>query len=357
MSVEMITKGLDRIEEGLERLDRKQKEHADEILMLKQRGSALPMDSGVIQTGVQKFETINGKSVRYFGRDEMLAKAYGTASEDFSLADHVRSVILGTKAASSTAVVPTGVSGSIIDRVRARTAVVEAGAGTIVIDGPMNAARLTGDPTVIEHTEAAADATESDITFSSIGLNPKTLIAQVPLTMELVADSPNLDDLLNVALAGAFGAKLDALAIALILADAGIPTSSASHATGTWAGTMLAITQALAANQELPTALIGNTADFAARASQLASTAGTWLGAPPVLAAMKDLYTTNIAAGFAIFGRFDQALAIALRQALTVEVIRYGKPGTASHLLVATMRAAPVVLQPGKLFIQDSIVP
>jgi len=356
MSVEMITKGLDRIEEGLHRLDLKQKEHADEILQLKQRGSALPMDSGVIQTGVQKFEAINGKSVRYFGRDELLAKSYGTASEDFSLADHVRNVVLGTKAASSTAVVPTGVSGSIIDRVRARTAVIEAGAGTIVIDGPMNAARLTGDPTVVEHSEGVADATESDITFSAVGLNPKTLIAQIPLTMELVADSPNLDDLLNVALAGAFGAKLDALAIALILADAGIPTSSVSQATSTWAGVMAAITQALGVNQELPTALIGNTADFAARASQLASTAGTWLGAPPVLAAMKDLYTTNIAAGSAIFGQFDQALAIALRQALTVEVIRYGKPGTASHLLVATMRAAPVVLQPGKLFIQDASV-
>ena len=356
MSVEMITKGLDRIEEGLHRLDLKQKEHADEILQLKQRGSALPMDSGVIQTGVKRFETINGKSVKYFGRDELLSKSYGTASEDFSLADHVRSVILGTKAASSTAVVPVGVSGSIIDRVRARTAVVEAGAGTIVIDGPMNAARLTGDPTVHEHTEAADDVTESDITFSPVGLNPKTLIATVPLTMELVADSPNLDDLLNVALAGAFGGKLDALAIAAILADAGIPTSSVSHATSTWAGVVAAITEALAANQELPTALIGNTADFAARASQLASTAGTWLGAPPVLAAMKDLYTTNIAAGSAIFGRFDEALAIALRQALTVEVIRYGKPGTASHLLVATMRAAPVVLQPGKLFIQDASV-
>lgn len=239
----------------------------------------------------------------------------------------------------------------------AKTVVVEAGAGTIVVnDGPMNAARLTGDPTVIEHTEAAADVTESDITFEALALNPKTLICSVPLTMELVADSPNLDDVLNTALAGAFGAKLDALAIAKILADAAVPTSAVSHAASTWAGVLAAITAALALNQSLPDALIANTADFAARAGQQASTAGTWLGAPPVLAGMRNLYTTNIAADTAIFGDFAAGLAIALRQALTIEIVRFGKPGSGSHLLVAHMRAAPVVLQPGRLFIQDASV-
>jgi hypothetical protein len=312
-------------------------------------------DAGITRAS-KKYETINGLAVKYYGRDEMVAKSYQPTDEDFQLGAFVRNNVLGTKAASSTAVVPVGVSSQIIDKVRARTAVVAAGAGSIIIGGPTNLARLLTDPTVYEHTEGASDVTESDITFEALNLNPKTLIATIPLTMEVVADSPNLDDLLNTALAGAFGAKIDALAIAKVLADASIPKSSASQSCATWAGVMAAITQALGLNQALPAAMIGNTADFMARSSQLASTAGNWLGAPPVLAEMLDLYTTGITAGWAIHGNFAEALAIALRSELTVEVVRFAKSGSGSHLLVAHMRAAPVVLQPGKLFIQKTTV-
>lgn len=304
----------------------------------------------------KRFETINGQEVKYFASGEMVAKSYQPKDDDFQLGAFVRNNMLGTKAASSTAVVPTGVSGLIIDKVRARTAVVAAGAGSIIIGGPTNLARLLTDPTVHVHTEGAADVTESDITFEALNLNPKTLIATLPLTMEIVADSPNLDDLLQTALAGAFGAKLDALAIALMLADTSIPDSTAGQSCATWAGVMAAITEAMGLNQALPAAMIANTADFMARSSQLASTAGNWLGAPPVLATMLDLYTTGITAGTAIHGNFAEALAIALRSELTVEVVRFGKPGSGSHLLVAHMRAAPVVLQPGKLFIQKTTV-
>lgn len=352
-SAEIITAGLDRIESGLEALSLKQKEHADEILMLKQRG--IPMDNGGISAPEhKKFQTVNGVEVKHFARDEKLSK--GTPAEDWNLGAWVRDVVTGTKAASSTAVVPTGVSGSIIDRVRAKTVVVEAGAGTILVDGNINAARLTGDPTVIDHVEANPDVTESDITFAAVDLSPKTLICSVPLTLEVVQDSPNLDDLLNTALAGAFGAKVDTLAIAAVLADAAVPTSSASQDCATWAGVLAAVTQALGVNQGLPAAHISAVADYAARAGQLASTAGSWLGKPPALASMAELFTTSLSTGTGIFGDFAAGLAIALRQSLTVEVVRFGKPGSGSHLLIAHMRAAPVVLQPGRLFVQKSTV-
>lgn len=344
------------IDERVDAIELKNREHDDEILQLKQHRSAMPNEGAAPRRESKRFETINGHQVKWYGRDDLLAKSINTAADDFSLGQFVRDNVLGTKAASSTAVVPTGVSSTVIDRVRAKTVVIEAGSGTIVIDGPANAARLTGDPSVIEHVESAADVTESDVTFEALALNPKTLICSVPLSLEVVADSPNLDDVINTALAGAFSAKVDALAIAKILADTGVPTSSASQSCATWAGVLAAVTQALGVNQGLPTANIGNTADFAARAGQLASTAGTWLGAPPALAAMRDLFTTGLTAGTGIFGDFAAALAIAMRQELTVEVVRFGKPGSGSHLLIAHMRAAPVVLQPGKLFIQKSTV-
>ena len=203
-----------------------------------------------------------------------------------------------------------------------------------------------------EHTEAAVDITESDIVASPVALNPKLLACTIPLTVEVVADSPNLDAVLNMALAGAFAAKLDALCIATLLGDTNIPDSAAGQDPAVWAKLLEAVGAALALNQRLPSAHISAPADWIARASQLASTAGTWLGKPPALAGMAELHTTGLTAGTALFGNFAEAFAIALRSDLRVEVVRHAKPTSASHLLVAHMRADGVVLQPGHLFKQ-----
>ena len=279
-----------------------------------------------------------------------------SGSDDFVIAEWCRDVMTGRKAASSSALVPVGISANVIDNVRAQTTVIQAGAGTIVVDGPTNAARLTGDPTVHEHAEAASDISESDITVVPVSLNPKSLVAMIPLSMEVVADSPNLDAVLNMSLAAAFGAKLDALALATILADANIPTSATGQDPAAWLACLAAISAAMTANQPIPTAMITAAADFIARASQLASTGGQWLGKPPALASMSEYPTTGIAAGTAIYGGFDRAFAIAMRQELRLEVVRFGKPTSASHVLVAHMRAAGVVLQPKRLFIQKKTV-
>ena len=189
-----------------------------------------------------------------------------------------------------------------------------------------------------------------------VALNPKALVALIPLSMEVVADSPNLDAVLNTSLAAAFGAKLDALALATILADATIPTSSTGQDPNAWLNCLSAIGEAMAANQPIPSSMIGNTADFIARASQLASTAGMWLGKPPALTNMGEYPTTSVTAGTAIYGGFDRGFAIALRQELRIEVVRFGTPNKATHVLVAHMRGAGVVLQPKRLFIQEKTV-
>ncbi|SFL43794.1 phage major capsid protein, HK97 family [Nitrosomonas aestuarii] len=216
----------------------------------------------------------------------------------------------GKKAVSSNALVPNYVSSQVIDDVRAQTTVIQAGSGTIVIDGPTNLAKITGDPTVYEHTEGSTDITESDITHAPVSLNPKALVALIPLSMEVVADSPNLDAALNTSLSAAFAAKLDSLALATILADTNIPDSSVGQDPAIWLKCLEAVGEAMAVNQPIPVSMIGNTADFIARASQLASTTGSWLG----------------------------------------------KPTSASHVLVAHMRGAGVVLQPKRLFIQKKTV-
>jgi len=84
--------------------------------------------------------------------------------------------------------------------------------------------------------------------------------------------------------------------------------------------------------------------------------AGLWrdylAALPPALAGMAELHTTSLTAGTALFGDFAAGCAVAMRQELRVEVVRHAKPTSASHLLVAHMRADGVVLQPGHLFKQ-----
>ena len=308
---------------------------------------------------LRMLKTQDGRDLPFLKSEQKLADMYrGSTGDDFSIGEFCRASMLGSKegkAASGPALVPTGLGSFVIDRVRANTVVVQAGAGTIVIDGPTNLARLTGDPTVYQHTEGAVDIVESDITAEAVSLNPKLLAVLIPLTTELVSDSPNLDAVLTTSLTNAFAAKLDALSIAKILADANLPKSAAAHDPAVWAKVMEAIGAALALNQDLPFAHISTPANFIARASQLASTAGSWLGKPPALAGMRELFTSSMTADQAIFGDFASAFAIAMRQELRVEVVRHAKPTSASHLLVAHMRADGVMLQPGRLFWQKKV--
>ncbi len=309
--------------------------------------------------------TVSGDALPWLRADQKAVDFYrstrkaGQQDEEFSIAEYARAAVLGApegrKIASGTATVPTMVGSRIIDLVRAQSVLARAGAGTILIDGPTNLARITGDATVIQHTEAANDVTESDITVAAVALNPKSLVANVPLTVELVQDSPNLDAVLQTSMAGAFALKLDALGITKILADAGVTQSLVAHDPATWTGTNAAIAIALAANQNLPTAHISTPANFAARSAILASTAGSWIGKPPYLAAMQELFTTSMSTDVALFGQFDAGVAVALRQNLTLEIVRHGKPATFSHLLVAYMRAEVVVLAPGRLYEQRKV--
>ncbi len=302
---------------------------------------------------VKHLMTADGRKLPFLKAEQKFADLYRGETSQFNLGEFCRDAVVGsTKAVSSIALVPMFVGSQIIDAVRAQVVINAAGAGTIAIDGPTTLARLTTEPVVFQHTEGATDIDESDAIVAPVTLNPKVLAVLIPLSVELVQDSPNLDNLLNAALAGAFAAKLDALCIARLLADSDIPESETAHDPALWAKLLEAVGAALLLNQRIPFAHISSPVDFIARAGQLASNAGSWLGKPPALAAMLELHTSGLDAGTALFGNFAEAFAIAMRSELRVEVVRHAKPKSGSHLLVAHMRADGVVLQPGKLFRQ-----
>ncbi|MDT3680302.1 MAG: phage major capsid protein [Burkholderiaceae bacterium] len=302
-----------------------------------------------------QFKSASGQTYPLLRSTDRLA-GRETKADDFNLAEWVHAQIAGatsTKAVSSgPALVETALSSRIIDAVRDATTIIRAGAQTVMIDQPTAMGRITGDPTVFQHTEGSNDITPSDVSVDAVTLNPKVLAATVPLTGEVLADSPNLGAILETSLTAAFAVKLDALALATILADANVPKSAAGQDTALWAKTLEAVGAAMAAKQPLPTGLICNTADFIARASQLASTAGSWLGKPPALAGMTEYPTTAITAGTALLGGFAESVLIAMRQGLRFEIVRWNDPGRYSHLLIAHMRADGIVFQPKRLFKQ-----
>jgi hypothetical protein len=149
--------------------------------------------------------------------------------------------------------------------------------------------------------------------------------------------------------------KLDQLGLAVILADATIPDSSVAHDPATFVGTLLAVGAAMTANQPVPDAAIVNSANFVARHSILESTAGGWLGKPPVLANMLEVPNTSMTVDISVLGGFQRGVAVTMRQDLTLEMVRFGKPTSGQHYLVAYMRAAAIVLQPKALFIQKKV--
>ena len=302
---------------------------------------------------------IDGKRIPILARGDKLSASFPRPATgpgaDWSIGEYVRGN-MGIKIQNAiiergTATVPSFVSAAIVDAVRAKSRLVQAGAGTIPIMGKTTLCRIASDATIGEHTEGANDISESIPVLEPVALDPKMLAALIPVSIELVQDSPNLDAALQMSIAAAFAGKIDTLGIATILADAAVPTSGATQATATWAGILSAVGSMLAADQGLPKALIASPADYIARASQLASTAGSWLGAPPVLAAMADLDSSGMADATAILGDFSLGFAIAVRMDVQVELIRWGKASYGSHLLAAYGRLAGYVLQPKALYI------
>lgn len=313
---------------------------------------------------------VDGKAIPFLARDQKLSSYYPKAqglAQGFtdengkigSLSSFVRANMgVGNPNNSVTrgpAIVEEHLAALLIDAVRAKSVISQSGASTIMIGGPSNITRIASDPSVYEHTEGAADISESTPVFEAVAANPKALVALIPLSAEAVADSANLDQVLFLSLAAAFAAKHDDLCLATILADATIPTSAVGQPTATWQGTLGAIGSAMGVNQGTPGALICNTADFIARATQT-STNGGWLGRPEVLQDMLELATTKVTAGTAIFGDWAKAFALVVRQGLSLEVVRFAKSGSYTHLLVAHARMAGYVLQPNGLYIQKATV-
>lgn len=139
-------------------------------------------------------------------RDAQILGSYGT------LGQQVRAITTG--GANFSSVVPTVLSGDVIDLMRNQAQVMRAGARIV----PMNAktveiGRLTSDPTAefIGTENTAFNA--SDPVFDSVQLVAKTMDAVVVGSVEWFQDVENSDQLISSSLAKVMALKLDEMAL------------------------------------------------------------------------------------------------------------------------------------------------
>ena len=109
--------------------------------------------------------------------------------------------------------VPDILSAQLIDRLRTKARVFEAGARTVELQGERHSfAKLTADPTPVWRSEKL-EVDEDEPTFGLLTFTPKTLAVLVKVSEELLQDSVNVEEALETSLAAALANEVDRVAL------------------------------------------------------------------------------------------------------------------------------------------------
>lgn len=255
---------------------------------------------------------------------------------------------------------PTILAGEVIDRLRARSVVFQAGAQLVPLQSDATTiARIASDPTAAWHAENATE-TASDPTFDAITFTPRTLMALVRGSRELFEDSPNAKRALEMAFAGAMAVELDRVAL--------LGTGSAPEPRGIFNTSGIAsvsmgtnglalpnydkvidLWEALAtANAPEPYSLVMHPRTASALAKLKAATTNEPLPVPPLLAPLAKYVSAQIPitqtqgsannASSIIGGNFGELL-VGTRAQLRIEVLRERYADNLQYGFLAYLRA------------------
>lgn len=123
-----------------------------------------------------------------------------------------RALSVGTGSAGGFSV-PSILAAALIDTLRARSVAVRAGARTVPLESADHSwAKVASDPVPAWRAELGSVA-ESDPTFASVQLQPKSLAVLVRVSRELLADSINLEQQLPGVISGAMAVEWDRAAL------------------------------------------------------------------------------------------------------------------------------------------------
>lgn len=323
-------------------------------------GREIPIFSKGQSVAAHLKETRHEQSNLSFG-ELMRAMAVGGGSREVRAA-----LSIGTDSAGGFTV-PTILSGQLIDALRARSVMFEAGARTVVLDAAKSTtiASIVGDPTATWRAENA-DVATSDMTFGSVSFVPKSLAVIVTASRELIEDSLNLDEALRLSFAAALGGELDR--VALIGSGTGSEPKGVSNTSGVgsysmgtngaalsdWSPFVEALNVLQTANAQDPTAVI-----IAPRSNKeiglLADSTGQPLRRPQSIENLPFLVTSKLpinetqgtsnAASRAVMGYFPDVL-VGVRSELRVEVLREKYADKYQYGFLAHLRADIAVAHP-----------
>ena len=109
--------------------------------------------------------------------------------------------------------VPVITSAAILDNVRAKSHVINAGATVVLLDSnDESIAKIVGDPTPSWLAENAA-ITPTDITFGRVRFLPKANKLTIKSSIELMQDSLNMGQAIDLSITGAFAREWDRTAL------------------------------------------------------------------------------------------------------------------------------------------------
>ncbi|MCR9178722.1 MAG: phage major capsid protein [Erythrobacteraceae bacterium] len=327
-----------------------------------------------------------GEPVKVLGKGEPMAER---SESRVGLGDLVRAKITGARNDAEARALSAGTDSAggfsvpditareFIDRLRARSVVMQAGAMTVPMEsGTLSIARLETDPDSAWRAENAAVA-EGDPTFGRVLFSAKTLAGKVTISRELAQDSLNVGSMIETAFAQSMAVELDRAAL--------YGTGTSNAPTGVWhtsginavsmgtngaaladyddlLDTLLALKNSNAAD---PTAMVANPRTEIALA-KLKDADGNPLVPPAMVGRIPLLSTTSAPidetegtaenASSIVFGDFRD-LMIGMRQQLEIRIYDQPLAGTGQLLVVAWMRADVQLAKPKSFAKLTGIIP
>lgn len=282
-----------------------------------------------------------------------------------------RALAEGTDSAGGYSV-PDIVLSRFIDKLRAATVTIRAGAQTVPLTSDKTTvARIATDPAAGWRSEnAAVDIV--DPTFEGVVLIPRSLACIVKVSRELVEDSVNIENMLEAAFLGGLSVELDRVALIGtgtppeprgISTTTGVGSVAAGGALTSWDKILDAVYEMLVDNAAMPTAMAMPPRTLIALSKLKEATTNAPLAKPPMIADVPLMHTTSLpiveAPGTAsriIMGDFTQ-LMIGVRTSLRIEVLRELYAGNLQYGYLAHLRADIGLAHPEAFAMVTGIVP
>lgn len=250
--------------------------------------------------------------------------------------------------------VPDILSAQVIDRLRAQSVLVRAGAKTVPLKSDQNyIAKIATDPTPAWRAENAAIG-ESDPTFTRVAMQPKSLAVIVRVSREVLMDSLNIEQALLNSLTAAMALELDRAGLfgsgsgsepQGLVNMSGVGEIEHDGELANYAPLIAARTMLLTANAGEPTAFIMHPREDGTLTG-LVDGQGQPLQAHPKVAAIPQLVTTSVPTNGGtgtnesqvIGGDFNRFL-IGIRHDLQIGILKERYADLHQYAFVAHLRA------------------